>query len=152
MADTKHETGTVEMQPWDAKQCEEALAQIGKLQAQIDGLRTCIPSIVSPLTQRGADKTQRFAQLRAAAVGTSTDLQTFKQDWSSEQTQRWKCQCGVGVRMASREMCRHESTTTSAERHHYTLRVFVSGYPIPSLDTVHLTLGRWPLKAAHYHQ
>ncbi|SMR48909.1 unnamed protein product [Zymoseptoria tritici ST99CH_1A5] len=87
MADTKHETGTVEMQPWDAKQCEEALAQIGKLQAQIDGLRTCIPSIVSPLTQRGADKTQRFAQLRAAAVGTSTDLQTFKQDWSSEQTQ-----------------------------------------------------------------
>lgn len=38
MADTKHETGTVEMQPWDAKQCEEALAQIGKLQAQVNRL------------------------------------------------------------------------------------------------------------------
>jgi hypothetical protein len=55
---------------------------------QIDGLRSSIPSIVSPLTRRGTDNTQRFAQIRSAAVGSTADLQAFKQVWKSDETQK----------------------------------------------------------------
>jgi hypothetical protein len=50
-------------------------------------LRSSISSIVSPLTQRGIDKVQQYAQIRNAAVGSTTDLKAFKEDWNSEQTQ-----------------------------------------------------------------
>jgi hypothetical protein len=35
MADTKQQTTPADTQPWDARQYEEALAQLGKLQAQV---------------------------------------------------------------------------------------------------------------------
>jgi hypothetical protein len=54
---------------------------------QVDALRLTVPSIVAPLSQRGQDKAQLFANIKTAAVGAVDSVQALRQDWTSEQTQ-----------------------------------------------------------------
>ncbi|KAM3421641.1 hypothetical protein BST61_g2026 [Cercospora zeina] len=72
---------------WDAKQYDEALAHLERLQEQIDAMRRTIPSIVGPMAKPAKDKAQLFVQIKSAAVRAVDDVQALRNNWSSEQTQ-----------------------------------------------------------------
>lgn len=103
------ETGTqaiqTKPQPMDAPQLESALAHLDRLQRQVrnlscfvdliisltiwqlDTLRTTLPSLVAPLARPATSKAQMFAGVRKAAVQSTSDLNRFREEWTSEQTQ-----------------------------------------------------------------
>nr|OQO15855.1 hypothetical protein B0A51_15275 [Rachicladosporium sp. CCFEE 5018] len=68
-------------------QNESALADLERLQDQVDSLRSLLPSLIAPLTRAQSSKVQTFAELKKAAVSATTDLQTLRQTWTSERTQ-----------------------------------------------------------------
>lgn len=92
-------------QDWDIAQYEAALAHLEKLQeqvrspiccsspyvilmiTQIYAIRNTMQAIAAPLRPRNySSKQQAFADLRDAAVSSSTGLQALKEDWTSEET------------------------------------------------------------------
>ncbi|KAK4619882.1 hypothetical protein CLAFUW4_11283 [Fulvia fulva] len=74
-------------QDWDIAQYEAALAHLEKLQEQIYAIRNTMQAIAAPLRPRNySSKQQAFADLRDAAVSSSTGLQALKEDWTSEET------------------------------------------------------------------
>ena len=53
---------------------------------QIDSLRSTIPSLVAPLVRAATSKAQLFADVRKSALQTTDNLNTFRDQWTSEQT------------------------------------------------------------------
>lgn len=49
-------------------------------------MRVTIPAIVAPLSRRGRDKAQLFAEIKTAAVQSVQDVGTLRETWNSEQT------------------------------------------------------------------
>lgn len=104
MTDTKPQNGN-DQQAWDAPQYEAALAHLEKLQEQVRAfhqrfhieqylklpqlaaLRSAIPSVVAPMMQANTSKSQLFADIKTAAVTSTTELKDFRDNWTSEQTQ-----------------------------------------------------------------
>lgn len=74
-------------QIWDAQQYETALAHLERLQEQIDGLRSTISSLVTPLSRPQTSKAQLFATVRKSAVQSTDDLKAFRESWTAEQMQ-----------------------------------------------------------------
>lgn len=54
---------------------------------QLDGLRATIPSIVSPLANSGGNRAAMFAETREVALRSTSRLHTFRDNWSSDETQ-----------------------------------------------------------------
>ncbi|KAK4956517.1 hypothetical protein LTR10_006044 [Elasticomyces elasticus] len=75
-------------QPWDAQQYEAALAHLERLQEQVDGLRSALPSCVTPLLHSDSSRQQMFTNVKKAAVASSNDLKTLRESWASEETQQ----------------------------------------------------------------
>ena len=95
------------MEVWEAPQYEAALAHLERLQEQVRGhqrptnnapgannhlqlenLRSAVPSIVAPLVRPATSKAQLFADVRKSAIQSTDDLKTFREQWTSEQTQQ----------------------------------------------------------------
>ncbi|KAK4547796.1 hypothetical protein LTR36_000754 [Oleoguttula mirabilis] len=77
-----------QQEAWEAPQLEEALARLERLQQQLDGLRSSIPSLVTPLLRPNASKAHMFAEVAKSAVQSTDDLKAFRDNWTSGQTQQ----------------------------------------------------------------
>ncbi|RMY64568.1 hypothetical protein D0863_09734 [Hortaea werneckii] len=86
-----------EQPAWNAPEYERALAYLDRLQeqidtilttAQLDSLRSAIPSQVAPLLRTGTPRHQMHQESYKAAMKSTEDLKDFKTDWNSEQTQQ----------------------------------------------------------------
>ncbi|KAK5128412.1 hypothetical protein LTR85_003080 [Meristemomyces frigidus] len=89
MAETGGEVAASEQhQAWEAPQLEQALARLERLQEQLDGLRSSIPSLVAPLLRPNASKEHMFAEIKKSALQSTNGLKAFRDDWTSEQTQQ----------------------------------------------------------------
>jgi hypothetical protein len=51
-------------------------------------MRSTLPNLVQPLAKSQPSKAQLFAEIKKAAVTSTGQLKTFREDWSSEQTQQ----------------------------------------------------------------
>ncbi|EMC93058.1 hypothetical protein BAUCODRAFT_151429 [Baudoinia panamericana UAMH 10762] len=73
---------------WNEQQYHDALAHLERLQQQLDGLRSVLPTIVAPLLQKDASQGGMFASVKKAALQSTDDLDRFRKEWSSDQTQQ----------------------------------------------------------------
>ncbi|KAF2019585.1 hypothetical protein BU24DRAFT_122744 [Aaosphaeria arxii CBS 175.79] len=83
-------SSTASQQPaqvWDESQCVAALAQLERLQAQIDDLRLTIPRVVAPLSPQITKRPELFAAFKKAAVGSQSNIKAFRTTWQSQETQ-----------------------------------------------------------------
>jgi hypothetical protein len=55
---------------------------------QLDSLRGALPSLVVPLLQRDVTKVEMFARVKKSAVQATSRLGSFRESWTSEQTQQ----------------------------------------------------------------
>ena len=91
---------------WEAKQYEQALAHLERLQeqvsnvlrprdliacsltiSQIDSMRRTIPSMIEPMRRPVKDKAQLFVQVKTAAVQAVGDVEGLRNSWNSDETQ-----------------------------------------------------------------
>ncbi|KAF2718804.1 hypothetical protein K431DRAFT_203480, partial [Polychaeton citri CBS 116435] len=73
---------------WESEQYQAALAHLESLQDKIDHLRGTLLSLVAPLIQPQQSRVHMFAEIKKAAIASTTDLKTFSDSWHSEQTQQ----------------------------------------------------------------
>ncbi|KAK0268467.1 hypothetical protein LTR35_015488 [Friedmanniomyces endolithicus] len=78
----------IEMQQWDAQQHEDALAHLERLQEMLDALRSTLPVLVAPLLQQDTSRPRMFVNIKKAAAAATNELRTFREEWTSERTQR----------------------------------------------------------------
>ena len=51
-------------------------------------MRATIPSLVAPLLNPDASRPRMFAEIKKSAVQTTDDLRSFRESWTSAQTQQ----------------------------------------------------------------
>ncbi|KAK3070715.1 hypothetical protein LTR53_009968 [Teratosphaeriaceae sp. CCFEE 6253] len=78
---------SVGTQIWNALQYQDALAHLERLQEQLDGLRSTLPSLVAPLLRSDISKPEMFASIKKVAIGSASDLRAFREDFTSDRTQ-----------------------------------------------------------------
>ncbi|KAF2262605.1 hypothetical protein CC78DRAFT_582373 [Lojkania enalia] len=72
---------------WDEERCIAALAQLERLQAQLDDLRLTIPRVVEPFNSGLTSGPVIFKQFRQATVGSQNDIKAFRAQWQGQDIQ-----------------------------------------------------------------
>ncbi|KAM0720789.1 hypothetical protein Q7P37_003074 [Cladosporium fusiforme] len=71
-----------------AQEHEKALQHLEQLQAQLDTLRSTVPNLVAPLIKAQNSNAQMFAEIKKSTTTSTTQLTSFRENWTSEQTQQ----------------------------------------------------------------